>query len=77
MMSCVMFQELCIYYMISVIFLYDFSLQYGKGNMIVEGFMTCHWMRKNITVDFYILYNAAVRDKDVQTYVSNISKIKS
>ena len=36
-----------------------------KGNMVVEGFMTCHWMRKNVTVDLYILFNAAVRDKDV------------
>ena len=36
-----------------------------KGNMIVEGFMTCHYMRKNVTVDFYIVCNAAVRDKDI------------
>ena len=33
-----------------------------KGNMIVGGFMTCHYMRKNVTVDFYIVCNAAVRD---------------
>ena len=33
--------------------------------MIVERFMTCHWMSKNVTVDFYILCNAAGRDKDV------------
>ena len=52
--------------MISVIFLYNFSLHDGKkGNMIVEGFMTCHYMRKNVTVDFYIVHNAAVRDKDI------------
>ena len=40
-----------------------------KGNMIVKGFMTCkkiqnnHWMRKNVTVAFYIQCYAAVRDK--------------
>ena len=33
-----------------------------NGNMIVEGFMTCHYMRKNVTVYFYIVCNAAVRD---------------
>ena len=33
-----------------------------KGNMIVEGFMTWHYMRKSVTVDFYIVCNPAVRD---------------
>ena len=36
-----------------------------KGNMIVEGFMRCHWMRKNVTVDFYIWCHAVFRDKYV------------
>ena len=34
-----------------------------KGNMIVNGFMTYLWMRKNVTVDFYIWCNATVKDK--------------
>ena len=29
--------------------------------MIVQKFMTCNYMRKDVTVDFYILYNVAVR----------------
>ena len=33
--------------------------------MIVEGFMSCHYMRKNVTEDLYIVCNAAVRDKDI------------
>ena len=48
--------------MISVIFFYNLSLPGGKTNMIGEEFMTCHYMRKDVTVDFYIVYNAAVRD---------------
>ena len=32
-------------------------------------------MRKNVIVDFYISCNAAVTDKYVLTYVSNISRI--
>ena len=43
-----------------------------KGNMIQEGFMTFKWMRKKAKVDFYISCNAAVTDKYVLTYVSNI-----
>ena len=34
----------------------------AKTNMIVQKFMTCNYMRKDVTVDFYILYNVAVRD---------------
>ena len=49
--------------MISVIFFYNFSLHNGKKlNMIVQEFMTCNYMRKDVTVDFYIVYHAAVRD---------------
>ena len=46
-----------------------------KGNMILEGFMTFNWMRKNVIVDFYISCNAAVTDKYVLTDVSKISRI--
>ena len=46
-----------------------------KGNMILQGFMTINWMSKNVIVDFYIPFNAAVTDKYVLTYVSNISRI--
>ena len=49
--------------MISAIFFYNFSLHDGKKPIwIVQKFMTCNYMRKDVTVDFYILYNAAVRD---------------
>ena len=37
--------------------------------------MTSNWMRKKVIVDFYISCNAAVTDKYVLTYVSNISRI--
>ena len=40
-----------------------------KGNMIVEGFMTCHWMRKNVTVDFYIWCNAAVKEINIYRHM--------
>ena len=46
-----------------------------KGNMIQEEFMTFHWIRKMVIVDFYISYNATVTDKYVLTYVSDILKI--
>ena len=30
----------------------DYSME--KGNIILEGFMTFNWMRKNVIVHFYI-----------------------
>ena len=51
----------------------DYSME--KRQYDSRGFMTFNWMRKNVIVDFYISCNAAVTDKYVLTYVSNISRI--
>ena len=63
-----MYNELCIYY-ISVIFLYDFSLQYGKRQYDCRGVhdMSLDENKCYIELLFYIrpLFNAAVRDIDV------------
>ena len=34
----------------------------AKTSMIVQEFMTCNYMKKDVTIDFYIVYNATVRD---------------
>ena len=46
-----------------------------SGNIILEGFMTFNWMRKNVIVHFYIWCTVAVRNKYVLTSVSNVSRI--
>ena len=51
--------------MISVIFLYDCSLHNGERQYDCRGVDDISLYEKKVTVDFYILCNAAVRDKDI------------
>ena len=47
----------------------------GKGDMVIEEFITFNWIRKNIILDFYIWCNEAVIHKYVLRSVSNVSRI--
>ena len=46
-----------------------------KGSIVLEGFITYNWMRKNVIVYCYIWCNEEVMQKYVLISVSNVSRI--
>ena len=51
----------------------DFVME--KSGRVLEEFITCNYMRKNIIVDFYKWCNEAVMQKYILIFVRNISRI--